>query len=211
MFRANQSSSFPPVSDATNVDATEFSSGKAKSDGELTKVGQLELADLADEEILRLDVSVQDAPLVAVVEAAQQLEQEQPHVARAQPARVLLEVLRQVGVLQPTEGRAISSALLTETTIGLTDVTCSELLNKRLQTYHLPYVLFNNSTDTSHSLGHPSPPFLFISFSRITTSDLKFKTELRSILPSLPLFILHEKLHCPLPRLEIAEEKRKQN
>ena len=66
----------------------------------LTEICQLEFALLADEEILRLDVAVQDPPAVAVGEAPQQLEQEQPHVPGGEPAGVLLEVLRQVGVLK---------------------------------------------------------------------------------------------------------------
>ena len=37
---------------------------------------------------------------MAVGEAPQQLEEEEPHVPRAQPAGVLLEVLRQVRVLK---------------------------------------------------------------------------------------------------------------
>lgn len=57
------------------------------------EVGQLELAGAADEQVLRLDVAVQHAAPVAVGQAAQQLEQEQPRVARLQSARVPLHVL----------------------------------------------------------------------------------------------------------------------
>ena len=73
-------------------------------DDSLTEICQLEFALLADEEILRLDVAVQDPPAVAVAEAPQELEQEQPHVPGAEAARILLEVLRQVRVLKRTDG-----------------------------------------------------------------------------------------------------------
>ena len=47
---------------------------------------------------------MEDPPAVAVGEAPQQLEQEQPHVPGAEAAGVLLEVLRQVRVLKRTDG-----------------------------------------------------------------------------------------------------------
>ena len=47
---------------------------------------------------------MQDPPAVAVAEAPQELEQEQPHVPGAEAARILLEVLRQVRVLKRTDG-----------------------------------------------------------------------------------------------------------
>ena len=78
----------------------------------LTEIGELELALLADEEVLRLDVAVEDPPAVAVGEAAQQLEEEEPHVAPGQPAGVLLQVLRQVRVLEePSHATQLSSWL----------------------------------------------------------------------------------------------------
>ena len=51
-------------------------------------------------------------PAVAVGEAAQQLEEEEPHVAPRQPAGVLLQVLRQVRVLQEEKGRKRDSVSL---------------------------------------------------------------------------------------------------
>jgi hypothetical protein len=67
---------------------------------DLTKVCQLELPLLRDEQVLRLDVSVQDPPPVAVGQAAEELEEEQLHVLRVQTALVPLKVLRQVRVLE---------------------------------------------------------------------------------------------------------------
>jgi len=69
----------------------------------LTEVGQLELAFLADEQVLRLDVPVEDAPPVAVAEAAEELKEEELGVARRQTARMTLQVLRQVRVLREEE------------------------------------------------------------------------------------------------------------
>lgn len=63
------------------------------------KIGQLQFAALADQQILRLDVAMQDASLVAVRQTAQQLEQEEAHVAMIEAAAVPFHVLRQVGVL----------------------------------------------------------------------------------------------------------------
>lgn len=57
------------------------------------EVSQLQLADLADEEVLGLDVAVQHQPLVAVRESPQQLEEEETHIARVQAAAVPLQVL----------------------------------------------------------------------------------------------------------------------
>ena len=42
---------------------------------ELTKVGELEFSHFTDEQILRLDVSVQDPTSVAIRKASKQLEQ----------------------------------------------------------------------------------------------------------------------------------------
>ncbi len=66
----------------------------------LTKVCQLQLADLADEQVLRLDVSVEYFSPVTIGEATQQLEHKQLDVSRLEAARVVFQVLRQVGVLQ---------------------------------------------------------------------------------------------------------------
>lgn len=57
------------------------------------EIGQLQLADLADEEVLGLDVAVQHQPFVAVREAAQQLEEEEAHVPGVQAAAVPLQIL----------------------------------------------------------------------------------------------------------------------
>lgn len=66
----------------------------------LTKVSQFQLPNLADEEVLRLDVTVEDTPAVAVGEPPQQLEEEQSNVGVVQTSRMPLHVLRQVCVLQ---------------------------------------------------------------------------------------------------------------
>jgi len=66
---------------------------------QLTEVGEFQLADLADEQILRLEIAVEDLALVDVGEAAQQLEQEEAHVVRQQAAWMALQVLCQVGML----------------------------------------------------------------------------------------------------------------
>lgn len=59
-----------------------------------TKVSQLQFATIADEQILRLDIAMQDTPLVAVGETAQELEEEQTHIAMIQSARMLFHILR---------------------------------------------------------------------------------------------------------------------
>lgn len=74
--------------------------GKNKINLKRTKVCQFKLASFTDEQVLRLDVSVQHAPLVAVGEPPEQLEQEQADIVPLQAARVPLHVLRKVGVLQ---------------------------------------------------------------------------------------------------------------
>ncbi len=66
----------------------------------LTEVGQLELPNFADEQVLGLDVAVQDPPPVAVGQAAEQLEEKELGILRVEAARVLLQVLRQVRVLK---------------------------------------------------------------------------------------------------------------
>jgi len=65
-----------------------------------SKVGQLQFAAVADEQVLRLDIPMEDTPLVAVGESTEQLEEEQAHVAMVQAARMLLHVLRQIRILQ---------------------------------------------------------------------------------------------------------------
>jgi len=55
-------------------------------------------AALVDEQVLGLEVSVEDAALVAVVEAPQQLEEEEAHVVRAEHVAALVHVLLQVAV-----------------------------------------------------------------------------------------------------------------
>lgn len=50
---------------------------KLEEKGQLTKVSQLELSSVADQQVLRLQVAVQDVPLVDVGQASQQLEQEE--------------------------------------------------------------------------------------------------------------------------------------
>ena len=68
-----------------------------------TKVGQLELAGGVDEQVLRLEVAVQHFARMAVVQAAQQLEEEELHVAHVnQPA--VVHVCFQVPLL-PQVGR----------------------------------------------------------------------------------------------------------
>ena len=64
-----------------------------------TKVSQFQFPYAADQQILRFHVPVEDAPLVTVRQAAQQLEQEQSHISVVQPARVSFHVLGQVRVL----------------------------------------------------------------------------------------------------------------
>ena len=92
----------------------------------LTEVGQLELSQVADEQVVRLQVSVQDPAAVDVAEASQQLEHEDlqqsaapsvhtaertvpaappavwtyAHVVRVQTSGVLRHVLGQVCLLQ---------------------------------------------------------------------------------------------------------------
>lgn len=56
---------------------------KAGGQSSLTKVGHLEFSQVADEQVLRLQVSVEDPPAVDVAESSQQLEHEdlqRPHV-----------------------------------------------------------------------------------------------------------------------------------
>ncbi len=67
---------------------------------QLTKVCQLQLSGLADEQVLRLDVPVQDPSAVTVGKTSEQLEQEQLHILGIQSALILLQVLRKVRVLQ---------------------------------------------------------------------------------------------------------------
>lgn len=71
-----------------------------KSVDELTKIGQLELSQLTDEEVLRLDVSVQDSSPMAVRKTSKQLEEEQLDVLGVETARILLQVLREIRVLR---------------------------------------------------------------------------------------------------------------
>lgn len=66
----------------------------------LTKVCQFEFANLADEQILGLDVSMQNSPSMAIGKSSQQLEHEKFDVARVQASGVALQVLRQVCVLE---------------------------------------------------------------------------------------------------------------
>ena len=66
----------------------------------LTEVCEFEFSKLTDQEVLRLDVAVEDPPLMAVAQASQQLEQEQLRVPGAQPAWVSFHVLTQISVLQ---------------------------------------------------------------------------------------------------------------
>lgn len=49
---------------------------KAAGRSSLTKVGHLEFSQVADEQVLRLQVSVEDPPAVDVAERSQQLEHE---------------------------------------------------------------------------------------------------------------------------------------
>lgn len=64
------------------------------------EIGQLQFAHLADEQVLRLHVPVQNASFMAIGEASQQLEQEQSYVSVVQAARMPLHVLREVGILR---------------------------------------------------------------------------------------------------------------
>lgn len=57
------------------------------------KIGQLQLARFADEQVLRLHVPVQHPSLMAIGKPSQQLEQEQAHVSVVESARVSLHVL----------------------------------------------------------------------------------------------------------------------
>ena len=66
----------------------------------LTKVSQLEFANLADEQILRLDVSMQNSPSMAIGKPSQQLEHEKFDVARIQASGMAFQVLRQVSMLE---------------------------------------------------------------------------------------------------------------
>lgn len=50
--------------------------GGALCSASLTKVGHLEFSQVADEQVLRLQVSVEDPPAVDVTESPQQLEHE---------------------------------------------------------------------------------------------------------------------------------------
>ena len=61
-----------------------------------TEVGQLELPRTGDEEVLRLDVSVEDPAGVTEGEAAQELKHEELDVPLGEAARVVLQVLGQV-------------------------------------------------------------------------------------------------------------------
>ena len=60
------------------------------------KVRQLELPVPGDEQVLRLDIAVEDPPLVAEGQAPQQLEHEELDVSGRETARVILQVLGQV-------------------------------------------------------------------------------------------------------------------
>ena len=62
------------------------------------KVRQLELPVPGDEQVLRLDIAVEDPPLVAEGQAPQQLEHEELDVPGREAARVVLQVLGQVRV-----------------------------------------------------------------------------------------------------------------
>lgn len=59
-----------------------------------TKIGQLQFTTIADKQILWLDIAMQDTTLVAVGETAQELKEEQAHIAMIQSARMFFHILR---------------------------------------------------------------------------------------------------------------------
>lgn len=62
--------------------------GGALCSASLTKVGHLEFSQVADEQVLRLQVSVEDPPAVDVTESPQQLEHEDLKTATTNNNRV---------------------------------------------------------------------------------------------------------------------------
>lgn len=68
---------------------------RTRTGGELTKVGQLELPSLVDQQVLGLQVSVENFPLVAVGQTAEQLEEKQLRQKDQNNELVLLGLLDQ--------------------------------------------------------------------------------------------------------------------
>lgn len=63
------------------------------------EIRQLQLADFAYQQVLRFHIAMQNAPLMAIGEAAQQLEQKQSNVSMIETAWVALHVLGEISVL----------------------------------------------------------------------------------------------------------------
>lgn len=77
-----------------------------------SEIGQLQFAAVANKQVLRLDIPMEDTPLVAVGESTEQLEEEQAHVAMIQAARMLLHVLRQIRILERNDSALVQMITL---------------------------------------------------------------------------------------------------
>ena len=93
-----------------------------------TKVRQLQLSVPRDQQILRLDITVEDPPLVTEGQSPQQLEHEELDVPGREAPRVILQVLGQVCVqILEHEGQA---GLGVDDVMQSHDVDVSQLLQK---------------------------------------------------------------------------------
>ena len=62
-------------------------------DSKYTKVGEFEFSDLADEQVLWLEVAVEYLASMDVGKAAQELEQKEPDIVGLKPARIPFQIL----------------------------------------------------------------------------------------------------------------------
>ncbi len=72
---------------------------------EHTKVSQLELSWLAQQQILRFYITVKDPSTVAESQTTEQLKEKEFHIFRVQPARMPFQVLWKIRVLREITNR----------------------------------------------------------------------------------------------------------